>query len=652
MPEPVKVVQQPGYLAIDSGFHAAIGGYSDARLQAALARFESQIARQTGLPISPSGDAKLQVTCQEGGSEYPTLGEDESYQLDVSASDAKLQARTVTGALRGLETFAQLIAPGPDGFQIPAVHIEDRPRFPWRGLMMDVSRHWMPLAVVERNLDAMAAVKLNVFHWHLSDDQGFRVESKVYPRLQQEGSDGHYYTQAQVREVVNYARDRGIRVIPEFDMPGHTSSWFVGYPALASAPGPYAIERHFGVFEPVMDPTREETYTFLDGFIGEMASLFPDPYFHIGGDEVKDDQWKHSAAIQAFMRAHHIATSRDLQAYFNHRVQELLKKHGKIMIGWDEVLVPGLASETVIQSWRGQKSVAEAVSKGYRSLLSWGYYLDHLQPASYHYAVDPMQGDSASLTPEQASRILGGEACMWAEYVDAETVDSRIWPRMAAIAERFWSPRDVTSVDSMYSRLPEVSRWLEWTGLRHRSNEGPMLDRLAGGEPSAPLRVLADASEALGFSGRRKAQKYTSLTPLNRFVDAAHPESPSVRRLENAVAALGTNPLAAAELRATMVVWAQSAARLQPLLANNGLLAEVAPLAQNLATAGKIGLRALDYLEHRQTPPAGWVNREQQELDRIDQPVAEVRLAAVRPVRMLLQALNGQSAAARRRDAR
>ena len=161
----------------------------------------------------------------------------------------------------------------------------------------------MPVEVVERNLDAMAAVKLNVFHWHLSDDQGFRVESKRFPKLQQLGSDGHFYTQDEVRHVVEYARDRGIRVVPEFDMPGHTTSWFVGYPELASAPGPYPIERNWGIFQPTMDPSREETYAFLDQFIGEMAALFPDRYFHIGGDEVDATQWKQSASIQALAQA-------------------------------------------------------------------------------------------------------------------------------------------------------------------------------------------------------------------------------------------------------------------------------------------------------------------------------------------------------------
>jgi len=247
MPLPLKMVSATGTRIIDSSFSVVTSGYSDARLQSAIARFAARISRQTGIPFLPAKAKPALVTCREGGSAYPALGEDESYRLDISADGARLEAVTVIGVLRGLETFAQLIGPGP---QVQSVHIEDRPRFPWRGIMLDVSRHWMPIEVVLRNLDAMAAVKLNVFHWHLSDDQGFRVESKRFPKLQQFGSDGHFYSQAEIRQVVDYARDRGIRVIPEFDIPGHTTSWFAGYPELASAPGPYAIERKWGIFQP------------------------------------------------------------------------------------------------------------------------------------------------------------------------------------------------------------------------------------------------------------------------------------------------------------------------------------------------------------------------------------------------------------------
>ena len=220
--------------------------------------------------------------------------------------------------MRGLETFLQLVQITSDGFAVPAIAIQDKPRFPWRGLMIDVGRHFIPLEVLKRNLDGMAAVKMNVFHWHLSENQGFRVESKRFPKLQEMGSDGLYYTQDQVRDLIAYARDRGIRVVPEFDMPGHSTAWFVGYPELASAPGPYQIERKWGVFDPAMDPTQERTYKFLDEFIGEMAKLFPDQFFHIGGDEVNGKQWDANPKIQAFMHAHELKNNKTCKRTSTH----------------------------------------------------------------------------------------------------------------------------------------------------------------------------------------------------------------------------------------------------------------------------------------------------------------------------------------------
>jgi hexosaminidase len=643
MPLPVKVETASGHLALDGSFSVAATGPTDLRLETALNRFAARISRQTGIPMlaarpADASRATLRVECagvpSGPGAEYPSLGEDESYQLDVAPGGARLQAATVAGALHGLATFAQLVVPGADGFQAPAMHIEDRPRFPWRGLMLDVSRHWMPLEVVERNLDAMAAVKLNVFHWHLSDDQGFRAESRRFPRLQQFGSDGNYYTQAEIRHVVAYAGDRGIRVEPEFDIPGHTNSWLVGYPELASAPGPYSIGRTWGVFDGAMDPTREETYDFLDAFLAEMTQLFPDPYFHIGGDEVNGKQWSQSSSIQAFAKKHNLDGTRGLQVYFNQRIQKLLQKYGKIMVGWDEVLHPDLPADTVVQSWRGQASLAQAASQGYRGILSAGYYLDHLSPASYHYGIDPLADAAQKIALEEASRILGGEACMWAEYANAETVDSRIWPRAAAIAERLWSPKETTDVDSMYARMEAVSRVLEWTGVEHRANYGPMLDRLAAGRPAEPLRILADACEAQGLGPRSHAMKYTSLTPLNRFVDAARPESESVRALEQAAGKLDIAPL-----REQFTRWAGNDARFQLLAKDNALLGELKPLSQDLSALGSAGLRILTYLESGRPAPKAWLSAQAKELARMIKPRNEVVLGAVRPVKVLLDDL-------------
>ena len=444
MPVPATIRFQPGRLYIDSSFRARVDGHNDARLRAGLNRVILRLERRTGMELTPASTNESQVAglvirCSGPGKNLPAVDEDESYSLDVSASGALLKAPTVVGVLRGLETFLQLLGGDAKGYFIPAVSIQDTPRFPWRGLLIDVARHFEPIEVLKRNLDAMAAVKLNVLHWHLTDDQGFRIESKRFPRLHEMGSDGLYYTHEQAREIIAYARERGIRVMPEFDIPGHATSWLVGHPELGSAPGPYQIERKAGIMLPALDPTREETYKFLDGFFAEMSALFPDAYVHIGGDENEGHQWTKNPQIQAFMKAKGIKDNHALQAHFNQRVSKTLQKLGKKMIGWEEILHPDLPRDTVVQSWRGPKSLAEAARKGYDGILSAGFYIDLVFPTWQHYQVDPTVSDS-NLTDSELKHILGGEATMWGEWVSPETIDSRIWPRTAAIAERLWSP--------------------------------------------------------------------------------------------------------------------------------------------------------------------------------------------------------------------
>src|SRR3989441_1699293 len=535
MPMPTSV--QPGFgrLAVDQSFSVATTGYKDAMLERGIHRFVAELSRQTGMSLkrklADSPSPTLLIHAVHGSERVQRLSEDESYELVISESGAKLTAPSPLGILHGLQTFLQLVETTANGFSVPVVTIEDRPRFAWRGLLVDVGRHFIPLDVLKRNLDGMAAVKMNVFHWHLSENQGFRIESKKFPKLHQLGSDGLYYTQDEVRELIAYARDRGIRVIPEFDMPGHSTSWFVGYPELASAAGPYQIERKWGVFDPAMDPTQERTYKFLDQFIGEMAALFPDQYFHIGGDEVNGKQWDANPKIQEFMHSHAIKKNEDLQAYFNKRVQEIVSKHGKTMVGWDEILRPELPKNIVIQSWRGQESLAAAAKQGYRGLLSNGYYVDLMWSAERHYSFDPLGGAGANLSPEESKRILGGEATMWAEYVSPENIDSRIWPRTAAIAERLWSPQEIKEVNWMYQRMEKVSRKLDWLGLTHISGYAPMLRRIAGSDDISALRVLADMVEPVKDYNRSElaAAEPTSADPLNRLVDAARPESLKAR---------------------------------------------------------------------------------------------------------------------------
>lgn len=607
MPWPASVQTDTGALKIDESFRVVFTGYTESRLDRAGQRFLERLHRQTGLILANKGrdasSAKLVVHTDQASKPVQELGEDESYSLEVTPQGAKLNAANPLGVLRGLQTFLQLVDVSPNGFAAPAVRIKDQPRFPWRGLMIDSSRHFMPLAVIKGNLDGMEAVKMNVFHWHISDNQGFRAESKKFPKLHGAGSDGMFYTQQEIRDVIAYARDRGMRVVPEFDMPGHSTSWFAGYPELASTPGPYAVDKKWGVMDPAMDPTNEKTYKFLDQFIGEMSKLFPDRYFHIGGDEVNGKAWDANLKIQEFKKAHSLKTNEELQAYFSGRVQKLVVKHGKATIGWDEIFVPGAPKDIVIHSWRGPKALAAAAKQGYQGILSNGYYIDLMWSAARHYAVDPLGGETADLTPEQKKMVLGGEATMWSEYVNAENIDSRIWPRTAAIAERFWSPQNITDVKNMYERLEAVSGKLEWIGLAHRNYYRTMLQRIAG--PATPqefaaLKTLVDVLEPVKDYTREETATYEagSDTPLNRAVDAAWPDSDVARHFDDVVTAFLSgncrDASSARMLRAWLTKWRENDAALQPLARRSSFVAEVAPNSQDLSAVAAIGLAAID----------------------------------------------------------
>ena len=640
---PASVRAGAGQLPITRSFSVAVTGTHDASFDAAVHRFTEQLSQQTGIPFRPKPDAAptLTVHADHGRDAVQALGEDESYELTVTDSSAQLTAPTPLGVLNGLQTFLQLVQITPAGFAVPAVTIKDRPRFPWRGMLIDVSRHFIPLDVLKRNVDGMAAVKMNVLHWHLSDDQGFRVESKVFPNLTGSGSDGLFYTQAEIREFIAYAHDRGIRVVPEFDMPGHSRSWVIGYPELASGPGPFTLEEG----DPIMDPTRESTYKFLEKFIAEMAKLFPDAYFHIGGDEVDGKQWNANPKIQEFIHAHGLKNNQDLQAYFNQRLEKIVSKNHKIMVGWDEILHPDLPKNIVVQSWRGQQSLAVAAQQGYRGLLSYGYYLDLMWPAARYYAVDPMSGAAATLTPEQKQLILGGESCQWAEWVTPENVDSHIWPRNAVIAERLWSPQDVVDVNSMYTRMRAVSLELESLGLTHNSARERMLQRMAGAADVGPLRVLADVVEPVKDYDRWSEEQKGPIDfhmPLNRLIDAAYPESDAARQFTALVQRFiqgGYKDKAAEEqIRTWLILWRVNDAKLQGLLASSGLLAEDAPISQNLAMLGAAGLQALDYLDKAQPEPDLWKSQQSAVIEQAKKPVAGLLLQVTAPVEQLVQA--------------
>jgi len=606
MPWPARVEFHAGTAPIQAGFSVFVSGAgaSDLRVKAAVDRLFVRLGRQTGLPLAPiramsAAGAALRVVVEQADHRPPQQpGDDESYSLEVSDSGMRLSADRPLGVLRGIETLLQLVrqngAGAAPGFCVPFVEIHDQPRFPWRGLSLDVSRHFIPVDGVKRTIDGLAAVKMNVLHWHLSDDQGFRVESKRYPRLQQYGSDGLYYTQAEIRDVVAYARDRGVRVVPEFDMPGHASSWLVGYPSLGAGPGPFRLVTQGSEPSGVIDPTKPSTYRFLDGFIGEMVKLFPDPYFHIGGDEVNPRDWNRDPAVRAFLKKQHLANAKDLQAYFNKRLERILAKYKKRMAGWDEILQPDLPKNVLIQSWRGAKSLAEAARQGHPGILSAGYYLDLMQPAAQHYAVDPLKGETAGLSADEQKRILGGEAAMWEELATAENLDAKLWPRLAAIAERFWSPESVTDRTSMYDRLTATSAWLEWLGLTHRSNLELMRVRLAGSMPAASLDVFAELLEPVKGYERHRAG-WGATTAFNRLVDAIPPESAAAREFSDAVDRYlaGSAPAAAEALQRQLSRWMEAIAAVQPMLESNSLLLEDRPVADAAEALCRLGAEAL-----------------------------------------------------------
>jgi hexosaminidase len=651
IPVPAHLQTGSGSLRVDPSFSVALTGYAEPRLDRAVDRFLQQLARQTALPLTTkpmkSPKATLVIQTEHPGKEIQEVGENESYVLEVSATGAKLTAPTPLGTLHGLQTFLQLVNVSPDGFAAPAVTIQDQPRFPWRGLMIDSARHFIPPDVIKRNLDGMEAVKMNVFHWHISDNQGFRIESKRFPKLHELGSDGLYYTQEEIRDVIAYARDRGIRVVPEFDMPGHSTAWFVGHPELASGKGPYEIERRWGIFDAAMDPTSERVYKLLDDFISEMAKTFPDRFFHIGGDEVNGKEWDANPKIQAYMKAHGIKNGQGLQAYFSGRVQKLVVKHGKVVVGWDEVLVPGVPNDIVIQSWRGQASLAQAAKQGYRGILSNGYYLDLGWPAARHYAVDPMSGDAANLAPEEKQHILGGESCMWAEYVNPENVDSRIWPRNAAIAERLWSPEDVRDPASMYARLDFISARLEWLGLTHKMYYRKMLQRIAG--PSSPeefaaLRTLTDVMEPVKDYTREQTApaEPTSATPMNRVVDAVPLESDAGRHfgelVDQYVAGTCRDASLADRLRGQLAVWRDNDRRLQPLAQRSFLVKEVAARSQDLSALAAAGLAALDAIAKGQPASDSWKTQQLAEMEQAKKPKAQLLLIPAPGAQKLVEA--------------
>ena len=645
MPVPASLELQKGKFYLDDSFQIVIQGEPDKRIYADIGRTVKRLSGRTGLflpqvffdrddkPTAPQMIIEVKKPAEI------QFGMDEAYQLDISEKRISLKAETDVGALRGLETFLQLLDADAQGYFLPALTINDSPRFPWRGLLIDACRHFMPVDVIKRNLDGMAAVKLNVLHWHLTEDQGFRVESKTHPKLHELGSDGFYYTHEQIKDVIAYAADRGIRVIPEFDLPGHATSWLVAYPELASAPGPYAIERKWGIMDPTFNPAIEETYIFLDALLKEMTSLFTDDYVHIGCDENKGHHWDKNEKIQAFKQDMDFADNAALQNYFNQRLLSTLKSNGKKMIGWDEILHEDMPKDIVLQSWRGREAMITAAQRGYRSLLSNGYYIDLHQPTDYHYLNDPLPPDSP-LNEREQTFILGGEATMWAEFVSPEIIDSRIWPRTAAIAERFWSASSVRDVDDMYRRLKITSFHLEELGLTHEKNYPMMLRRLTGNRDVSALKTLVDAIESVKTYNRNRQRTHFSYTPLTRVIDAARPDAEVARLFRNDVTDFLENGASDKTISASLIqrlqLWASNHEKLLVVIEVSPILHEIRPMSENLSAVAKLGLEAMMAIESGDKAGREWLKQSATIIEQAGKPVAQTELRILPAIEALV----------------
>ncbi|XP_008275046.1 beta-hexosaminidase subunit alpha isoform X1 [Stegastes partitus] len=407
---------------------------------------------------------------------YPDENSSERYNMSVFAGRASLKAETVWGALRGLETLSQLVYQDDFGsYFVNKTDIEDFPRFQFRGILLDTSRHYLPVQAILKTLDAMAYSKFNVFHWHIVDDPSFPYQSRTFPMLSSKGAFHpmtHIYTQSDVRRVISYARMRGIRVLPEFDSPGHTKSWGQGQPDLLTPCYKGGIPS--GTFGPV-NPALPSTYQFMAALFKEVSSVFPDSYIHLGGDEVDFSCWKSNPYVRAFMQKMGFGSDfTKLEAFYMEKIVNITSALNKTSIVWQDVFDyhERIPKDTVLHIWKGTPAsyhdeLSRMTKAGMRVVLAAPWYINHIsygQDWRNYYTVQPL---NFSGTEEQKKLVIGGEVCMWGEYVDATNLTPRLWPRASAAAERLWSDEKQTSnVDKAFPRLQDFRCKLVRRGIQ------------------------------------------------------------------------------------------------------------------------------------------------------------------------------------------
>ena len=449
----------------------ALGQSADA-LRALLARNPS-----LSNDAPPSSTPSPSVVFQRALASEPRLGNPEAYRLTITPSAITIRASGDAGAFWGLQTLRQLLPPEIERgtargmLPVPAMIITDEPRFAWRGSMVDVGRHYLPPSLIKRYIDLLAYHKMNVLHWHLTDDQGWRIEITKYPKLTSVGAwrteadgtrDGGFYTQAQVRDIVDYASRRHVAVVPEIEMPGHASAALTAYPEFSCTGETKVVPTTWGVFEDVFCPGKEETFTFLENVLDEVMAIFPSKVIHIGGDEVPKTRWKACALCQQRMKAESLKNEDELQSYFIRRIGAYVRSKGREITGWDEILEGGLPPGTTVQVWRDVQHSRTAVTLGARVVASpSSHTYINRSPAELPLAqVLRFNPVPDGLTPDEAARIAGGETTLWSEGINEANFEAMAFPRVAAFAEALWSGQQTdwaefkTRMDSAhYARL-------------------------------------------------------------------------------------------------------------------------------------------------------------------------------------------------------
>ncbi len=501
IPRPRTLTPEKGAFRLGPSTRIVVADSTDPEERRIADFWAAPIRTATGwaLPVT-AGECLKHAICMGVG----RLGAAEGYHLGVDGDRVVVTGDDHAGLFYGMQTLDQLLPArwnGSDPVRVPAVDISDAPRFPYRGMHLDVSRHFFGPEFVKRYIDLLSRYKIRYFHWHLTDDEGWRIQIQRYPKLTEIGSvrsetqvaknfdpyvgDGKpytgYYTQDEIRDIVAYAKKRYVTIIPEIEMPGHSEAALAAYPELACTPGPFDVGTHWGVYEDIYCP-KEATFTFLENVLTEVMDLFPGRYIHIGGDEVPKVRWEHSDTAQAVMQREGLANEEELQRWFVERIGNFLEAHGRTLIGWDEILEGGIPADAVIMSWRGTAGGINAAKAGHDAIMTPGtpLYFDHYQgppdseplaiggynPLEKVYAYDPVPD---SLTPEEAHHILGAQGNVWAEYMATpDYVEYMVLPRMLALSEVDWTDPSQKSFDDFAHRLPWHLDRLDALGIKYR----------------------------------------------------------------------------------------------------------------------------------------------------------------------------------------